>query len=282
MPSQAVLIAAFTASEDFTERSPTKGAPFHAVKNGVTLTYKGAAQLWPVAHPTAPGVAYDGGSHVFRINMASKAAGEIRFSGLPELGDVCIEQHVYMPSGTEAPHVGDLLTAVEDGSSSNDKLFRLYGAYQPSTADYSVLYGASTWPITKRGPAYIGTEYLRTTSVTPYAYNGTGEQGSYFGSKNRQPAGGFLGAAAYAGTWTRLRVRCTVATAANNDGVLQIWVNDTLVLSRTNMPTYAGLFGPGVHNAFRSGYLWGFQNNAARPSGRLYLDNIRFSTGGFA
>jgi hypothetical protein len=277
--STGVLLASFKASEDFVTRSPTRGLNFGAVKNGVRLFNNATAQMWPVAHPIAPGVSYEGGSHVFRIRFASKAAGEIQFSGLPDVEDLHIEQHVYMPSGAEHTYVGDLLTAMEDGGSSNDKLFRVYGAYQKASKDYSVLYGASTWPIAPKGPAYIGTEFVQTMTVAPYTSNAMGEQGS---SKNRQPSGGFVGAAAYAGAWTRLRFRCKVATAANNDGIIQIWVNDTLVLSRTNLPTYAGLFGPGVHNAFRSGYLWGWQNNAVRPNGRLYIDNIRFSSGGFA
>jgi hypothetical protein len=280
--SGAVLIAAFKASVDITGTSATVGTNFSAVKNGVTLTYKSACAAWPVAHPTNPGVSYEGGSHVFRINYAAKAAGEVRFSGLPDVTDLYIEQHIYMPDGTESPYVGDVLTVTTDGSTDNDKLFRLYGVYTSATADWSVLYGASTWPATSPGPGYIGTEYLRTTSIDPYAYNGTGEQGSFYGSNNRQPTGGFLGAAVYAGVWTRLRIRAKVASAANNDGILQIWVNDDLVIQRTNMPTYAGLNGPGVNNFFRSGYLWGFQNNAARANGRLYIDNIRFSTGGFA
>ena len=277
-----VLLAAFQASEDFTNLSLAKGHAFNAVKNGVQLHNSAAASIWPVAHAESPGVSYAGGAHVFRIRFASKPAGEIHFAGLPDVEDLHIEQHIYMPSGTETPHVGDLLTATVDGKSANDKLLRVRGVYEPARKSYSVAYGASTWPRTPSGPAYIGTEYLRTTSISPYAVNLIGEQGSYFGKNNRQPAGGFLGASAYAGVWTRLRFRCKVATAANNDGVLQIWVNDTLALSRTDMPTYAGLFGPGVNNFFRSGYLWGWQNNAGRPTGLLYVDNIRFSTGGFA
>ena len=280
--TSGVLLASFKASHDFGALSSEKGGNFSAVKNGIRLFNKAAAQTWPIAHSIAPGVSYEGGSHVFRIRFAAKAAGEIRFDGLPDVEDLHIEQHIYMPSGTETPSVGDLLTATVDGKSANDKLLRVYGVYQSAKRSYSVEYGASTWPRTPSGPAYIGTEYLRTSSISPYVINGMGEQGSYFGKNNRQPAGGFLGAPAYAGTWTRLRFRCKVATAANNDGVMQIWANDALVLSRTDMPTYAGLLGPGVNNFFRSGYLWGWQNNAARPTGFLYVDNIRFSAGGFA
>jgi hypothetical protein len=63
-----------------------------------------------------------------------------------------------------------------------------------------------------------------------------------------------------------------------NNGIIQIWLDGTLVVSRTQLASYAGTGGS---NVFQSGYILGWANNGFAAGQFMYLDNFTISTGGF-
>jgi hypothetical protein len=269
--SGAVLIAAFKASVDFGTPSTTAGSNFDTRKNGVRLYNKGTGQVWPVAHSTAPGITYEGGSYVFRINMSSNAANEIRFDGIPAVPELFTEWHMYQPSGAETPDVGEIPISGSTSGIGNDKFFRLWSVSYTT----GIKVGASYWHDAINSIGYLGTEHDRFNGTSLV---GMGEGGSAYTPTNRQPVGGFMGASAYYGRWVRVRIHNKVATVANNDGINKIWLDDTLILNRTNLPIYTDGVQP---NSFTNGYILGSKNSGNNGT-KVYIDNVRFSTGGFA
>ena len=270
--SGPTLLAEFRASVDFTGLSSTVGVGFSQTKNGVTLYSNGNASLWPVAHPTAPGVTYEGGSHVFRINMSSPAANELRFDGVPAVEELFTEWSLYLPSGLESPSVGTLPVGAADG---NDKFFRLWS--ESYTQGLKV--GASYFHASLGSVGYLGREFTKYLLATNTLL-GMGEGGGPWNTNNRHPQpSGFFGSLDFAGRWMRIRIRAKVASSPTaNDGVFQLWVDDALMTSTTSLPLYTDGVRP---NSFTNGYIMGAKNSGGNGS-QMYLDNVRFSTGGFA
>lgn len=186
---------------------------------------------------------------------------ELRFNGLANLPDVFLQYYVWQPAGFPIPQPG------------NNKFFRLWsGDYDAS----KIRVGASTWG------GRIGIEYDKNFSpqnapggTTPMGL--TGE--NYDGTTEPINYAPFLGVASYQNRWVRVRIHAKVASAANNDGVVQIWLDDALVLNRVKMPIYAV---NGIGNYFTAGYLFGWANGKW-PSGYvLYVDDFTISATGFA
>ena len=75
-----------------------------------------------------------------------------------------------------------------------------------------------------------------------------------------------------------MRIRSKVASAANNNGVIQIWFNGALLVDKRNLPSYAA---GGVGNFFQSGYLLGWANSTFNPETKMFIDDVTISTGGF-
>jgi hypothetical protein len=193
--------------------------------------------------------------------------GEMRFEPLPNVPEVFIEFLLYQPSGTESPFVGPKVRATRDGY--NDKFFRLWGGADATQSPIS--YGASTWGI--NGVGNLGTEFRRNDGTKMW---GMGEGGTGFdGASNRFP---LIGASAYLGKWTRIRIHAKVASAANNDGIIKIWLDDSQVYNRTNLPSYSIT---GVSNFFSGGYLLGWSNTGFQAGQYMYIDDVVVSTGGF-
>jgi hypothetical protein len=273
------LLANFQASLDHTGLLPDLGTNnFNTTKNGVRAWANATIAVWPCDHPTAKGPSLLGGSHVYRINNnAGEAGGEWRFDLGADYDEVFMEYWVYFASGAESPSFGNPVRSGSDGG-GNDKVFRLYngpGGNASSAYDADTKYGMSM-----RSPSSIVGEAqslymeIQTTLTVdpPNANTGPGEVSPTVRIPYTAPQ--------YSGRWTRHRIRCKSATVANNDGIMQVWLGNDLVLNRTDLNTYAVLSGAGVRNSFRYGYLFGFRNSNVDNS-RIYIDNVTFSTGGF-
>ncbi|MDQ8167715.1 MAG: hypothetical protein P3C09_08150, partial [Gemmatimonadota bacterium] len=195
----------------------------------------------------------------------SKTGGELRFGGLPRLSEVYLEFYLYQPSGQENPSIGTAVRVPVDGE--NDKFFRLWSGAYGSTA---FKYGASTWG--SAGVGMLGTEFTRNAGDRVV---GMGEGGSAYQQSPKYPT---IGSAALLGRWVRVRIRAKVASAANNDGIIQIWFDGTQVINKTNLPSYAW---NGVGNYFEAGYLLGWANSGFAPGVNMYVDDVTISTGGF-
>jgi hypothetical protein len=278
-------LANFKASIDHVDGNPTAGVNFATVtKNGVQLFRDGSTTLWPCAQPTLNGPSYEGGAYVYRINNNSgPGANELDFDLGTNYPEIFMEWWVYMPSGTESPSYGGRQYSGTDNGTANDKVFRLYngtGGFGPAydLTNCTVKYGMSMRGTANSTVQRCYLERQRTANVI----DGAAANTDFINIGEVTEAGRFdyAGADAYVGRWVRHRVQATVATSANNDGVMKFWLDDRLVLSRTNLATYAVNGGLGNLNSFRYGYLYGYRNSGIQDS-KLYIDNITFSTGGF-
>jgi hypothetical protein len=284
-PTGGTLLANFKASVDHADGNPTVGVNFATVtKNGVQLFRDGSATLWPCAHPILQGPSYDGGAYVYRINNNSgPGANELDFDLGTAFTEVFLEWWVYMPTGLESPSYGVRQYSGSANGTANDKVFRLYngtGGFGPAYdfANTSVKYGMSMRGTTAGTVQQCYLERQRTVNVTAGAVAGT--DFISIGEVSPQVRFDYAAADAYVGRWVRHRVQAKVATSANNDGVMKFWLDDALVLSRTDLNTYAVNGGVGNLNSFQYGYLYGYRNSGIQGS-KLYIDNITFSTVGF-
>jgi hypothetical protein len=207
------------------------------------------------------GHARTGGNKSARINQGnSKNWGELRFAGLPQLPEVFVQYYIYQPSGLELPYLGPSVLVLVDGK--NDKFIRLWsGKYN----NFTIKYGASTWGL--NGVGAIGSEF-GTNGVM-------GEGGTPFRQLNKFP---FIGKTEYLGRWVKVQVRAKVATVANNDGILQIWIDGVLATNKKHLPTYPS---NGAFNYFEAGYLMGWANSGFQEGQYIYIDDLTISTGGF-
>ena len=81
------------------------------------------------------------------------------------------------------------------------------------------------------------------------------------------------------GQWVRIRIHFKTATAANNDGVAQFWINDSLVLDVPDLANYP--YPSGAGNTYTDGYLLGAANSGFQAGQKMFIGYFRVSTGGF-
>lgn len=244
----ATLLAAFSATDDGL-----------TTKNGVTLYNKAYFDVWT-------GWSYDG-TRAYRARQGDSGGWtELGFQGLAQIEEIYVSFRAYMPDGTEG--IGPAFSVPTSGT--NDKLLRVWGYSYGGT--YNQKMGGSTW----NGQA--GGEYQWSGGPGNRWDMG---QGPYANPK------GDLWVAANRGRWLRVRFRCKQATAANNDGIEQVWVDDTLIVNLTTIENYVfpedrAPNPNGGHNYLEEGYILGAWNSGAPAGQYMYLDDVRFSTGGFA
>lgn len=206
-----------------------------------------------------------GGGRSARLRQGdSEGWTELRFGGLANLSEVYLQFWLYQPSGTESPSLG---TKVAVPGTRNDKFFRLWGGDYSGAND--IKYGASTWG------GSLGVEYKRSVSDGTMWPMGEGGDPTAPDVISYHP---LIGNPLYLGKWTKVQIRAKAASPGQANGAIQIWLNGSLVLSRTNLLAYAGTGGV---NSFQSGYLLGWANNGFPAGQYMYLDNFSISTGGF-
>jgi hypothetical protein len=284
------LLANFQASVDFGTPSLIAGTNFSAVtKNGVTLFRDGTGQIYPCDHPILKAPTYTGGQWVFRINNnAGPGANEIDFSLATSVTELFVEWYVYMATGSETPSYGGRIASGTANGTANDKVFRLYdgpGGFGPA---YSFPNTTVKIGMSMKGTAANTVEnaYIETQKTINVVYPPNTDPAlgpvdvANIGEVSPVVRHAYGGASAYIGRWVRHQLRAKAATAANNDGIVQFWLDNDLVLSRTDLSIYAVTSGLGVMNSFRYGYLFGYRNSGVQDS-RIYMDNFSFSTGGF-
>lgn len=202
------------------------------------------------------------GSRAARFNQgASKEMSELRFGGVPNISEAYIQYYLYMPSGNESSNVGPKVRVL---GGANDKFFRLWGGDYNAAPGNKV--GASLWGNGTNGD--LGLEYEYTPNGGAQWGMGQGPDGlmaPFVNDNNR-------------GRWLQIRIRAKTASAANNDGILQIWVDGTLLLSTTKMANYPGASGA---KTFTEGYILGWANNGFAAGQVMYVDDFTISTGGF-
>jgi len=217
---------------------------------------------------------------VVRLKQGESGNGggtELRWAGMANLTEIYVEWYAYYPNGSEDPSVGPSWAK----GVYNDKFLRLWGNDQ--YANNGAETGASLFGKDKNladitPDAHLGPEYCWNTGTDQYSMGeGTGQ--TYRAA--------FL-ADAQRGAWLRHRARCRVASVANNDGVIQLWRDSTLIVNHTtvaNYPRANSSVGAGWDqtNSYDHGYIYGAGGEPAYQAGQmLYVAGFVLSTGGFA
>jgi uncharacterized protein YjdB len=225
-----------------------------------------------------------GGTHAARFKEgASTNWSELRFDGLANLPEVYLQYYLYLPSGNESPSVGPKAKIL---GTWNDKFFRLWGGgaegynfgntYVDShgvAQPYGNKVGASTWGDGSGTDGDLGAEYMYSAAGATNQWNMGQGPGSITYFK--------LIADANRGRWLQVRIHVKEATTANNDGVIQIWIDGALVIDRralVNGNIYGGANPP---VGYTTGYLLGAATNNWPAGQYVYLDDFVITTGGF-
>jgi hypothetical protein len=185
--------------------------------------------------------------------------------------EVYIQFYIYYPDGREG--VGPQYIRRKNATGAlNDKFLRLFGAADRTGAkEYiTVAGGASTWSNSNLDGARIGLENSCTyngAKVDGMGKNGNGDF-PFIADSSASPNDN-------RGRWIKIKYHRKVASPANNDGVEQLWIDDVLTESVTNLCGYPG---DGYTNAWSSGYLLGWSNTGFDKDTYIYIDDVVFST----
>lgn len=184
-------------------------------------------------------------------NLADDAWSEQRFLFPNPLTEVYLEWYQFFPMGTEG--VGPKFVYRNADGSDNNKFAVMW---DEDYNNYKIF--ASFEMEINSGPD--------PKVVTKYGKTGTGV--GNFGSGQWMP--GITDA--YRGRWVRFMMRVKAATAANNDGVIELWADGVKVVSNTTLPLYPT---GGVGNYLRNGYLMGWANTGFDQTTYVYIDDVR-------
>lgn len=188
-------------------------------------------------------------------DLADDAWSELGYKLGYNMNEVYMQFYQYYPSGAENPSVGPKWFHRSAGA-SNNKFFKLWA---DSYSNYTVATGISTNP-TSDGHDIFFVEY------------GTNQLAGGVDGHGAMP--NFIANDANLGRWLKIQIRIKCATAANNDGVEEMWVDDKRVMSNTNLPLYpAG----GIGNYLRNGYLMGWMNSGFNLTSSTYIDDVTIS-----
>ena len=175
--------------------------------------------------------------------------------------EVWIQFYIYFPKGNEG--VGPKYVRRLD-QPGNDKVIRLWGA-SPRT---------DTSKITVTGGASTLNDGLGAKLEAEYATVYKGSIVKAMGRWGISPTPNLVNDNTL-GTWIKLKFHRKVASKANNDAVLQWWINDVLVIDERGLTGYPG---DGYLNAWTAGYLLGWSNTGFDKETNIYIDDIAFST----
>ena len=208
--------------------------------------------------PTVTSTIAHSGTHSVKFtfgggNILDDAWSELRYILGRNMSEVYMQWYIYYPDGTEG--LGPKWQH-RQASPDNNKFYRLWADdYQ----NFTVKTGVSTWSNATQNDVYI-TEYGTTL---------TGGIGPFGKSKD------YAGATdARLGKWLKIQMHAKCASAANNDGVFQMWVDDVMVLNDTTLNLYPS---GGVGNYFRNGYLLGWMNSGFDLTSAVYIDDVTIS-----
>lgn len=158
---------------------------------------------------------------------------------------------LYCPSGAETVNVGPKWVHRRAPGPNNNKFFHIWsGNYQTAPTKMAV----GSWTDGARDIYYpnYGSNQI----------NGVGQ----FGLPQAPPRPDTV-----LGRWVPIQLHFKCASAANNDGIIQMWDDGVLVLDNTNVPAYPK---DGISNAFTEGYLMGWMNSGFDVETYCYIANF--------
>lgn len=204
------------------------------------------------------------GTHSLKFTFAGVGAGvadyawaEMNYHLGQNMQDVYLQWYQYYPNGTESPSLGPKWKhRAGIGQWGNNKWFKLW---DDNYTNYHVATGISTINDTNSNDLFF-VEY--------------GAAGLPGGVDGHGALPNFLADDTYLGRWLKIQVHVKCATAANNDGAIEMWVNDVRVMSNTNLPLYPT---GGIGSYLRNGYLMGYFNSGMDATSSTYIDEFKIS-----
>jgi hypothetical protein len=183
------------------------------------------------------------------------AWSEQRFGFGKRLSEVYMQWYQYWPVGSEWPNLGPKFVHREDTGPDNNKFLRFW---DEDYAKYRIKLGFSTLP---RGGG-------DSNIITEYGTNGggVGPFGSAFDPNGITST--------RRGRWVRIQIHVRLATAANNNGVIEMWVDGVKTINNTNLPMYPD---GGLGNYLRRGYILGWANSGFSQTSMTYIDDVVIS-----
>jgi hypothetical protein len=199
------------------------------------------------------------GSCSLRFTYAGGLSGddawsEQRFRLGKRLSEIYIRWYQYFPSGSTSS-IGAKYVHRNDTGPDNNKFLRLW---DEDYRNYKMKTGFSTLP-KSGGDSFLITEYGNTTT----SVGSHGSDGDPDGITNSRR-----------GRWVKFVAHVRLATSANNDGVIELWVDGVKTISNTNLPLYPT---GGVGNYMRNGYLMGWANSGFSTTSHTYIDDVTIS-----
>ena len=185
-------------------------------------------------------------------NEGMDAWSEQRFVLGKRLGELYIQWHQYWPDGTETPSVGPKFHHRQDKGPNNNKFLRLW---DEDYRHYRVKLGFSTMP-KPNGDSEMMTEF------------GTNERG--VGVSGTRGDGRAI-TAARRGRWVKIQVHVRLATGANNDGVIEMWLDGVRTIGNFSLRLFPGSIAA---NYLRNGYLMGWANSGFSQQTSTYIDDV--------
>jgi hypothetical protein len=193
---------------------------------------------------------------IFLGGGAGKDAwSEQRFHFGKLLSEVYLRWYQYFPTGAEQPSLGPRFVHRNDTGPNNNKFLKVW---DDDYSKYKLSAGFSTNP-TANGNSVI---------ITEYGTNGRGV-GPF---KSQSDGRGITDVRR--GRWVRFDVHIRTATAANNDGVIELWVDGVKTINNTTLPMYPD---GGVGNYLRNAYIMGWANSGFTTTTFTYIDDLAIS-----
>lgn len=215
---------------------------------------------------------------------------ELRFGGLANLPEIYVQYYLYMPDGTEgigpkAKIIGTLNDKAarfwgggDEGYDFGNTYVDSHGVAQP----YGNKVGGSTWGDGSAVNGYIGAEFEYSDPTG--GATGQWNMGETYGdgvNNTGSPTHVQFIDDANRGRWLQIRWHIKQASPANNDGVIEYFLDGATVFSYTHLQNgniYAGTNSP---FGFTTGYILGAANNGWPTGQYVYLDDFSIKTGGF-
>lgn len=263
--------AAADASPDAPEPPPAAGAFFSDTFASGDLSHADEGARWGGGSDTS--VTSDFGyadSTSLRFTFGpdpseENSRAEQRFALGRPVDELWIEMRMHYPDGTEA-HGGGRYYHRDDVGADNNKFLRLwhgdYAGAQPKL-------GYSTRPTADGSGAGSSDGNSRLFSeISP-----VGESMGSHDSQTRTFVSDDDPGTCRRGRWCRVRIHARLATAANDDGVLELWVDGTLLLEDLDRASY----GPSeAENYVDVGYLLGAANTGFLELTYVHIDDVHF------
>lgn len=180
---------------------------------------------------------------------------ELRYHLGESQKDVYIQWYAYYPDGTEG--LGPKWMQRNSSGPDNNKLLKLWANVYG--AGHTVSTGVSTRS-DGGGDARFFPVY--GTSLTA----GTGQWNLPSSSKTLDDS--------KRGKWIKLQFHMKTATSSNNDGVIQMWLDDELIIDNRDVDLYPS---GGIDNFFKNGYIMGWANTGFDQTSYMYIDDFEIS-----